>query len=272
MEMKNNTPVPEVRPLNVELLGKPVHLIREKLETIISGSCNKLATELQNWLKNHQIDVKLEFVELHWLKPADIDKHSVTQFKHQDGGTLFVSLENTTLVKLADRFYAADVERQESTLTSSDLRLQERIGKLVSQWIAPGEMWEVSESEIGSDVGLRAVATIKYGDHAGHLALIIESNLVQTLINELNLDPAQDLSPQLHRSLEATPVRLNVLLSKKTLPLSDVLSLKPDDILPIELLSTVPVNIGNEHLFSGRVFEQEGQLVLTLNPTKESQR
>lgn len=30
--------------------------------------------------------------------------------------------------------------------------------------------------------------------------------------------------------------------------LSDVVSLKPDDIMPIELLNTVPVSIGNQPL------------------------
>ena len=54
--------------------------------------------------------------------------------------------------------------------------------------------------------------------------------------------------------------------------LSDVVGLQPDDILPIELLNTVPVSISNQTLFSGRVAEQDGQLVLIFNPDKESQR
>ncbi len=54
--------------------------------------------------------------------------------------------------------------------------------------------------------------------------------------------------------------------------LSDVVSLKPDDIMPIELLNTVPVSIGNQPLFTGRIAEQDGQLVLIFNPDKETQR
>ncbi|MCA2486394.1 MULTISPECIES: FliM/FliN family flagellar motor switch protein, partial [Vibrio] len=60
--------------------------------------------------------------------------------------------------------------------------------------------------------------------------------------------------------------------SKKTMALSDVVSLKPDDIMPIELLNTVPVSIGNQPLFTGRIAEQDGQLVLIFNPDKETQR
>ncbi|MCA2464993.1 MULTISPECIES: FliM/FliN family flagellar motor switch protein, partial [Vibrio] len=64
----------------------------------------------------------------------------------------------------------------------------------------------------------------------------------------------------------------NVVLSKKTMALSDVVSLKPDDIMPIELLNTVPVSIGNHPLFPGGIADQDGQLVLIFNPDKETQR
>ncbi|MGU3841203.1 FliM/FliN family flagellar motor switch protein, partial [Vibrio diabolicus] len=96
--------------------------------------------------------------------------------------------------------------------------------------------------------------------------------LIQTLIEQLELQPDTDLYQPFCRSLEATPVRLNVVLSKKKMPLSDVVGLQPNDILPIELLNTVPVSIGNQSLFTGRIAEQDGQLVLIFNPDKEPQR
>ncbi|AVH32640.1 FliM/FliN family flagellar motor switch protein [Vibrio fluvialis] len=272
MENQIQTPIPEVKTLNVELLGKPIHVIREKLDTIITDSCNGLTSELQNWLTTHHIDVELESVELHSLKPSDIDKSCMTQFRHQDGGALFVRLESSMLIKLADRFYGANIERSQSVLTSSDRRLQERIGKVTTQWVAPQEMWQLHDGDIGSGVGLKAELSLRYADQRGVLTLIMESQLVQTLIDQLDLQPNAELSEQFHRSLQHAPVRLNVLLSKKTMPLSDVLNLAPNDILPIDLLSTVPVSIGNERLFSGRVAEQEGQLVLILNQDKESLR
>ncbi|QXO18297.1 FliM/FliN family flagellar motor switch protein [Vibrio ostreae] len=272
METHIQNTIPEVRALNVELLGKPIHIIREKLETIITESCHGLSGELQTWLNTHHIDAELSAVELHTLKPSDIDKSAVTQFRHQDSGCLFVSLNSDLLIKLADRFYGANIERSQSVITSSDLRLQERMGKIATRWIAPGDMWRSGDGEMSSGVGLKAEITLRYRDHSGLLTLIFESQLVQTLINQLDIQPNQQLAQQFNRSLQQTPVRLTALLSKKTMPLSDVLSLAPNDILPIDLLTTVPVSIGGERLFSGRIAEQDEQLVLILNQDKESLR
>ena len=44
---------------------------------------------------------------------------------------------------------------------------------------------------------------------------------------------------------------------------------KADDILPIELMTQVPVSIGAVTLFSGRVTEQNGQLAVLIKNTKE---
>ncbi|MFH0224963.1 FliM/FliN family flagellar motor switch protein [Vibrio furnissii] len=272
MENQIQTPIPEVKTLNVELLGKPIHIIREKLDTIITDACNGLTSELQNWLTTHHIDVALDSVELHSVKPSDIDKRSVTHCCHQDGGALFVRLDSHMLITLADRFYGANMARSQSVLTSSDRRLQERIGKVVAHWVAPQEMWQLHEGDIGNGIGLKAELSVRYADQHGVLTLIMESQLVQTLIDQLDLQPNTELNAQFRRSLQHMPVRLNVLLSKKTMPLSEVLRLTPNDILPIDLLSTVPVSIGHERLFSGRIAEQEGQLVLILNQDKESLR
>jgi flagellar motor switch/type III secretory pathway protein FliN len=108
------------------------------------------------------------------------------------------------------------------------------------------------------------------GEHNGELTVFFDNRLVQTLINQLDLQSNENLKPQFYESLKTTPVRLNVLLSKKTMTLSEVLSLSPQDILPIDLLSSPPVSIGNTHLFTGRVAEQDGQLVLILNQDKDS--
>lgn len=272
MEANIQNAIPDVKKLNVELLGKPIHVIREKLETIITESCHGLSSELQNWLSTHHIDAEISQVELHALKPSDIDRATVTQFCHQSGGSLFVDMNNELLIKLADRFYGANMERSHSVITSSDLRLQQRIGKIITHWIAPGAMWQNGEGDTSSGVGLRADITLHYRDHSATLNLIFDPLLVQTLINQLDIQPNQQLAVQFHRSLQQTPVRLTALLSKKTMPLSDVLKLAPNDILPIDLLTSVPVSIGGERLFSGRIAEQDEQLVLILNQDKESLR
>lgn len=255
----------EFEAVSVELLGKPIHSVRENLEAYLAPFVITLRHTLQSWLKTNRVDVRFNSVTLHTFRLDDIDKNSLTTFLHDEGGYAYMQLDADTLVRLSDRFYGASIARKTPTLTSSDLRLQERIGKLVVSSIAPEHMWTQSEFEISQGMGLRATLEIEFEGLSGLLTLDIEGMLINTLIEQLGIQRDKDLTDAFTRSLASTPVRLNVLLSKKTLPLSDVLNLAPNDILPIELLTNVPVSIGNEQLFTGRVAEQDGQLVLTLH-------
>ena len=272
MESKVDEPISDIKLLDVELLGKPIHIIREKLEILISESCSGLTNELQNWLSTNKIEATLVAVDLHRFSPTLLDKDQTSTFEHSDGGMAYIHSDTQSLIKLADRFYGASTERSSTTLTASDIRLQERIGRIIINWLAPEEMWSACEYETPRGIGLHAELAIAFDDFQGSIHLKLDSTMIQTLIEQLQLHNNADLYQPFCRSLESTPVRLNVVLSKKTMALSDVIGLQPDDILPIELLNTVPVSIGNQTLFSGRIAEQDGQLVLIFHPGKESQR
>ncbi|MGR5514427.1 FliM/FliN family flagellar motor switch protein [Vibrio harveyi] len=272
MENKVNEPISDINLLDAELLGKPIHIIREKLEILISESCSSLTNELQNWLSSNKVEASLVSVELHRFSPTLLDKDQTSTYQHQDEGMVYVHGDSQTLIKLADRFYGATTERSSTSLTASDLRLQERISRIITNWLAPQEMWQLCEYETPRGIGLHAELSIAFEDYQGTIHLKLDSAMIQTLIEQLEMHSDADLYQPFCRSLESTPVRLNVVLSKKTMALSDVVGLQPNDILPIELLNTVPISIGPQTLFTGRVAEQDGQLVLIFNPDKESQR
>ncbi|MCG7517755.1 MULTISPECIES: FliM/FliN family flagellar motor switch protein [Vibrio] len=272
MKNKVNEPISDINLLDVELLGKPIHIIREKLEILISESCSSLTNELQNWLSSNKVEASLVSVELHRFSPTLLDKDQTSTYQHQDEGMVYVHGDSQTLIKLADRFYGATTERSSTSLTASDLRLQERISRIITNWLAPQEMWQLCEYETPRGIGLHAELSIAFEDYQGTIHLKLDSAMIQTLIEQLEMHSDADLYQPFCRSLESTPVRLNVVLSKKTMALSDVVGLQPNDILPIELLNTVPISIGPQTLFTGRVAEQDGQLVLIFNPDKESQR
>ncbi|EKK7178793.1 FliM/FliN family flagellar motor switch protein [Vibrio alginolyticus] len=272
MENRVSEPISDSQLLDVELLGKPIHIIREKLDNLISESCSNLTTELQNWLSTGKVEASLTSVDLHRFTSVEMDKEQTSTYQHQEGGMVFIHGNPHTLIKLADRFYGASAERSAATLTASDLRLQERISRIIIGWLAPGEMWDTGEYETPRGIGINVQLNIAFDDHQGSIHLKLDGHLIQTLIEQLELQPDTDLFQPFCRSLETAPVRLNVVLSKKKMPLSDVVGLQPNDILPIELLNTVPVSIGNQSLFTGRIAEQDGQLVLIFNPDKEPQR
>ncbi|CAE6931673.1 Type III flagellar switch regulator (C-ring) FliN C-term [Vibrio sp. B1REV9] len=272
MESRVKEPIYGIKTLDVELLGKPIHIIRERLESLISESCIYLSNELQNWLSTNKIEAKLHSVDLHRFEPNLMDKEFTSTYQHLEQGKVFLHGDARVLIKLADRFYGASMERSSTKLSASDLRLQERVGQIITNWLAPKNMWCTCEYEAPQGIGLHAELSISFDEFQGTFHIKLDSFFIQTLIEQLELQTDVDLYQPFCRSLESTPVRVNAVLSKKQMALSEVINLKANDILPIDLLNTVPISIGNQSLFTGRVADQDGQLVLIINSDKESQR
>ena len=270
--MHTKTSPEKIQALNVELLGKPIHTIRNKLEEIITPACNSLCLELQSWLKTELITVEVAEVALTDLPHPQMSAESTAVLKHHSSGLLYVNIPAPELMQLADQFYNTDIERSNPTLTNSDLRLLDRIARSSALWVSPKETWDRWDFEVISGIGICARLTIKVRDKSMQLAITLDTALIQTLIDQLELTTNPHMASDFHHTLHRTPVKLNVQLSKTILPLSQVLELKPDDILPIDLLNHAPVHIGKEKLFTGRVAEREGQLVVILNDDKELNR
>ncbi|PJC86438.1 flagellar motor switch protein FliM [Vibrio sp. HA2012] len=256
--------------IDIELLGKPINAIKDELHDILFKATLDITHTLRTWLKEPAIKILFSGMT---IQVSDKKEYSLKSavLRHTDGGLLRTHMPSALLMRLSDCFYSADVVRkpsddstQEDPLTSSDLRLQHRIAKLIASYIAPEDMWYQIDAITGRDISLRAEFTISLKDFSGVLCLDLDSSLVQTLIDELDLSPSKALKEKFAKALVDTPVKLNTVLCRKTLSLDEVLKLRPNDIINIDLLSSMPVSIGKERLFNGHIAEQNGQLVLIL--------
>lgn len=257
--------------LNVDLLGKPIHAIREELKLLLSQASSSVTYQLQRWIKDADISFKLNGIELHRCNTQP-HAHPTSIFSHQNHGLLRASLSKSLLLALSDRFYGADIQRSanpDCSVTSSDIRLQQRMGQLIANHIAPEGMWQKTEAAFSNEVGLQASFAIDYGEMRGELLVDLDATLIQILIDELALEPKEPIQDKFTQALAKTPVTLSAVLCRKEMPLDQVVNLQPDDIINIDLLSNVPISIGQEHLFNGRVAEQNGQLVLILKDLKD---
>ncbi len=93
MDMQKSAMPDQVQTLNVELLGKPIHIIRNKLEELLVNSCQQLSLELQAWLKTQHVLVELDQVVLTELPQANVDATSVAVLKHNEDGMLYVAMD-----------------------------------------------------------------------------------------------------------------------------------------------------------------------------------
>ena len=104
--------------VNVESLGKPIHIIRENLESLISQSCSDLSYDFEKWLKKQRVDTRLKYVSVHHFNSDDIQQGVSCIFKHQSGGCLHIKSEQTLLMMLADHFYNAKTQRSKEKISN----------------------------------------------------------------------------------------------------------------------------------------------------------
>lgn len=257
--------------LNVELLGKPIHIIKDELANILSNSLLGLTDQIQKWVKTHELTMSVTSIDFQSPKQG---QHAAFTVAHNDGGMMNFRCSAPLLIVLADRFYHSSVNRLNSaksqTITTSDLRLQERIGRLFSAQIAPENMWQACDNSLSDDIGLVIQLSVTCEETIGDIIICIDSALIQTLTSVIGLQPTSELNALFSQQLESTKVKLNTVLCERQMPLDQVLQLKPGDIFDIDLLQSSPISIGQEHLFNGHVAEQNGQLVLIINTSKDT--
>ncbi len=256
---------PKYEAIDVAFLGKPIHGVREQLEEKLLPAASLVLQNLKMWLKSSNMRFSLNAVKLHYLNPNELADLSISRFLHQNDGLIFSVIDTGLLIQLSDRFYGEKMSRITDTLSNSDVRFRERISMQLLTNIAPESMWKRVDSGFNAGMGLAVSFDLELEDMTGQVHLFLDHVMITTLIEELGLKQHKDLTEEFEQSLGAVPVVVNAILSKTQMALSDVLSLAPNDILPIELLNNVPVSIGNNVLFTGSVAELNGQLVLTIN-------
>ncbi|MCG2836370.1 FliM/FliN family flagellar motor C-terminal domain-containing protein [Photobacterium sp. WH77] len=254
--------------LNVEHLGRPIHVIREELQKIFSQADSSITQDLQRWVKDKNLTIKLADIQLSNRDATD-QSNNASIIRHQAGGLIEAQLDTQLLLALSDKFYNADIDRSDagyanSTLTASDLRLQQRLLQRICSLVADEKAWQLTDDGMTYGVGLLATFTVSYRKKVAAFRLYFDENMLQVLMDDMAFQTNHHLSDDFRLALENTPVQLHATLCQKKMPLDDVLKLRPDDVLNIDLLTNVPVRIGQEHLFNGCVADKDGQLVLIL--------
>ncbi len=210
----------------------------------------------------------------------------------QHSGLSYCSIDPALLICLSDHFYNDELRKKTDTFSQSDLRIQSKIHQLIATSIAPGNMWREHPYERSYDTGINAVLSVTITDDAigkilnnqypdnqdpdntlgssthlitGEINLFLDHQLIETLISKMDLPKPENLNARFQQRLTDTPVTLNVVLTKKVMSLSQAMTLKAKDIIPIDLANKADVIIGDQVLFSGRIAESDGQLVVSLH-------
>ena len=87
--------------------------------------------------------------------------------------------------------------------------------------------------------------------------------MIDELTSRLASPTPSSLSGDPVNQIKHLPVRLDCVIASLQMPLSQVLGLRLGDILMLRLLERCEVQINQQKLFRGAIFEDDGSLFLT---------
>jgi flagellar motor switch protein FliM len=91
----------------------------------------------------------------------------------------------------------------------------------------------------------------------------LDTQLIDDLTSRMTSTVTSTTGDNLAEQLNQLPIRLNCVVTSLQLPLTEVLNLAVGDMLPTRLREHCNVEINQQKLFRGTIFEEDGALFLT---------
>jgi flagellar motor switch protein FliM len=248
-------------------LGRHYH----KIPQFIHEISNKYPRVISDYfLRNYRINLELRRVQVHEQREMDAECIYRSAL-----GKVGFAIDRRLLAEVLECYYGGiGLPGQENPPVSmSEQRMRSRLGIDVAQIFArallAGETfgdlqpWENAYEETQWEY----VAEFQYHSHITNKQLSIfiylDTQLVDELTNRMaNPAPVPTGVNPINQIIHL-PVKLNCVIAALQMPLSQVLALQVGDIVMMRMRERCDVEINQEKLFRGAVFENDGALFLT---------
>jgi flagellar motor switch protein FliM len=274
-KVHHRVPVESLTRLKANKLGRHYHRVPQYIREI-SAKYPWIIGDY--FLRNYRINLELtkSVVHEHFERPAECIYQAPL-------GKVGFTIERHLLSEALESYYGGVGPRnqEEPPVSSSEQRMRGRLGgdiiQLFARALLSGETFGRLSQHDNSyeDVQWEYVAEFQFANHitgkSASLYIYLDNPLVDELTSRLSSPlPSRPIgNPTNH--IKHLPVRLDCVLASLQMPLTQVLGLREGDILMTRLLERCEVQINQQKLFRGSLFEEDGCLYLTsLESLKQS--
>lgn len=248
-------------------LGRHYHKVPQYIREI----ANKHPRNISDYfLRGYRINIELQKVEVHdkFKRPAECIFNCAF-------GKVGFAIDRALLTEALECYYGGTSLPSHDTppISTSEQRMRKRLGVDVTQIFARSLLLGHTFGELTAHdndyelVQWEHVAEFRFLSHiTGNqvsLFIYLDAQLADELTAHLAGPPPSRLSGNPMQHLKHLPVRLDCIIAALQMPLSQVLDLRPGDILPVRLLDRCEVQVNQQKLFRGTLFEEDGGLFLT---------
>lgn len=248
-------------------LGRHYH----KIPQFIHEISNKYPRVISDYfLRNYRINLELRRVQVHEQRETDAECIYRSAL-----GKVGFAMDRSLLAEVLECYYGGiGLPGQENPPVSiSEQRMRSRLGIDVAQIFArallAGETfgdlqpWENAYEETQWEY----VAEFQYHSHItskqSSIFIYLDTQLVDELTNRMASPAPVPTGANPLNQIIHLPVRLNCVIASLPMPLSQVLALQVGDIMMMRMRERCDVEINQEKLFRGAMFEDDGALFLT---------
>ncbi|HVL02396.1 MAG TPA: FliM/FliN family flagellar motor switch protein [Dongiaceae bacterium] len=248
-------------------LGRHYHKIPQYIREVT----NKYPRVISDYfLRNYRINLELSKVLVHEQRDSDAE----CTYRSSLGKVGF-SMDRALLTEVLECYYGGIClpNQDNPPVSMSEQRMRSRLGidvaQILAQALLSGETFGDLQSwdNAYDDTQWEYIAEFQYYSHITHkhssLFIYMDAQLVDELTTRL-VSPAPaptGISPI--NQIMQLPVRLNCVVASVQMPLAQVLALRPGDIVAMRMRERCDVEISQQKLFRGFLYEDDGALYLT---------
>lgn len=248
-------------------LGRHYH----KIPQFIHEISNKYPRVISDYfLRNYRINLELMRVQVHEQRATDAEC-----IYRSTLGKVGFAMDRTLLAEVLECYYGGiGLPNQEAPPVSiSEQRMRSRLGidvaQIFAQSLLAGETfgdlkpWENAYEETLWEY----IAEFQYHSHItgkqSSLFIYLDTQLVDELTSRMASPAPAPTGISPINQIIHLPVKLNCVVAAMQMPLSQVLALQVGDIVMMRMRERCDVEINQEKLFRGAMFEDDGALFLT---------
>lgn len=266
-KVHHGVPADSLTRLKPQKLGRHYH----KIPHYIRESSAKYPRIISDYfLRNYRINLELLKVDVH-----DQVAHEAECIYRSALGKVGFAIDRSLLTEALECYYGGTClpSHEAPPISTSEQRMRTRLGIDVSQLFArtilAGETFgKLQPHDNAYDEAVwEYVAEFNFTSHItgsqASIFIYLDTQLVDELTSRLSPPlPPQQIGSSINK-IRQLPVRLDCVVASLQMPLSQVLALRPGDILAMRLLERCDVKINQQKLFRGAIFEDDGSLFLT---------
>ncbi|QMV63227.1 FliM/FliN family flagellar motor switch protein [Pseudomonas berkeleyensis] len=266
-KVHHGVPADSLTRLKPQKLGRHYH----KIPHYIRELSNKYPRIISDYfLRNYRINLELLKVDVH----EQVQQEAECVYRSPFGKVGF-SMDRSLLTEALECYYGGTClpNHEAPPISTSEQRMRNRLGVDVTQLfarsiLAGSTFGKLEPHDNAYDEAVwEYVAEFHFTSHItgsqASIFIYLDTQLVDELTSRLTSPPPSAPVGSSLNQIRQLPVRLDCVVASLQMPLSQVLALRPGDILSMRLTERCDVQINQQKLFRGVIFEEEGSLFLT---------